>query len=94
MKLNLMSELNEEEFRRLIGIKRQIFKRMIEILSSAETKKKKLGGKIHSVWRIVNFRHFHTYWREYRTFFQHHLMASPFLSDALRQLSASYEFWP
>jgi hypothetical protein len=40
-----MSELNEEDFRRLTGIKRQTFERMIEILSIAEEKKKKLGGK-------------------------------------------------
>jgi hypothetical protein len=70
MKSNLMSDLNEEDFRRLTGIKRQTFERMIEILSFAEEKKKKLGGKPNTLDLEDRLRMALSYWREYRTFFQ------------------------
>lgn len=40
MKFEKISQLNDEEFRRLTGIKRNTFKKMTEILVEAEAKKK------------------------------------------------------
>ena len=65
-----MSELNEEDFRRLTGIKRQTFERMIEILSIAEEKKKKLGGKPNTLGLEARLLMALSYWRESRIFFQ------------------------
>jgi len=40
MKFKQINTLEDEEFRRLTGVKREMFKKMIEILIEAEVKKK------------------------------------------------------
>ncbi len=45
MKFEKINKLGSEEFRRLTGIKRSTFKRMVEILIEEEIKKKARGGK-------------------------------------------------
>ncbi|MBD0391987.1 hypothetical protein IC220_06090 [Wolbachia endosymbiont of Pentalonia nigronervosa] len=45
MRLKKVSRLEDEEFRRLTGVKRSIFGRMTEILIEEEVKKKARGGK-------------------------------------------------
>jgi hypothetical protein len=44
MKYDQIKELGEEKFRRLTGIKRSTFEKMIGILSEADNKKKVRGG--------------------------------------------------
>lgn len=45
MRLKKVSRLEDEEFRRLTGVKRSTFGRMTEILIEEEAKKKARGGK-------------------------------------------------
>jgi hypothetical protein len=45
MRYSLLKGHNEEEFRRLTGIKRATFEKALTILKEAETKKKETGGK-------------------------------------------------
>ncbi len=44
MKYEKIKDYKDEEFRRLSGVKRSTFKKMIEILAEAERKKKIRGG--------------------------------------------------
>ncbi len=61
--------LEAENFRRLTGVKRSTFERMLEILRDAEIKKKHRGGRPSK--RILEDRLLMTleYLREYRTYF-------------------------
>lgn len=45
MKYEQIKELEEEKFRRLTGVKRATFRKMVEILNEAEVKKKARGGR-------------------------------------------------
>jgi hypothetical protein len=45
MKYEKIKAYKDEEFRRLSGVKKSTFKKMIEILKAAEQKKKARGGK-------------------------------------------------
>jgi hypothetical protein len=45
MKYDQIEEFTDEQFRRLTGVKRRTFKKMIEILSEADHKKKTRGGR-------------------------------------------------
>jgi len=45
MKYEKIKNYKDEEFRRLRGVKRSTFKKMIEILEEAQKKKKVRGGK-------------------------------------------------
>ena len=45
MKYDKIKNYKNEEFRRLSGIKKATFARMIAILNEAEQKKKAIGGK-------------------------------------------------
>jgi hypothetical protein len=45
MKYNMIKQYKDEEFRRLTGVKRPTFNKMISILRQAEEKKKASGGK-------------------------------------------------
>jgi hypothetical protein len=49
MKYRALKELKDEEFRRLTGVKRSTFVKMVGILKEAEIKKKALGGKPNSL---------------------------------------------
>ena len=45
MKYRQIKRLEEEEFRRLTGVKRSTFNRMFEILRQADLQKKAKGGR-------------------------------------------------
>jgi transposase len=45
MKYNQIEEFSDEQFRRLTGVKRSTFKKMVEILREADLKKKARGGR-------------------------------------------------
>lgn len=54
MKYDQIKELGQEKFRRLTGVKRSTFDRMIGILTEADKKKKVRGGRKTSfLWKIA-----------------------------------------
>lgn len=73
MKYEEIKTLKPEAFRRLTGVKPQIFSDMIAVLLEAEGRKKKAGrrGKISLEDQLLLSL---SYWREYRT--QFHIAAS------------------
>jgi len=68
-KYQQIEKLNEEEFRRLTGIKKVTFNRMVEIVTEAEKVKKASGGKPNKVSIEGRLLMALEYWREYRTYF-------------------------
>jgi hypothetical protein len=69
MKYEKIVHLKTEEFRRLTGVKKSTFDRMVEILKEAEIIKKAYGGKpnkLHVEDRLLMTLE---YLREYRTYF-------------------------
>jgi hypothetical protein len=69
MKYNSVSTLKDEAFRRLTGVKRPTFKRMIEILQEAHIKKKSKGGRNNTLSIEDMLLMSLEYLREYRTYF-------------------------
>ncbi len=69
MKFEKINKLGSEEFRRLTGIKRSTFKRMVEILIEEEIKKKARGGKPNKQCMEDRLLMALEYLREYRTYF-------------------------
>jgi hypothetical protein len=69
MKYEKIKNYKEEEFRRLSGVKKSTFKRMLEILESAEEKKKSRGGKPNTLAMEDRLLMALEYIREYRTYF-------------------------
>ena len=69
MKYKKIENLKAEEFRRLTGVKRITFEKMVEILRDAEIHKKAQGGKPNKL--LIEDRLLMTleYLREYRTYF-------------------------
>ncbi len=69
MKYKKIENLKAEEFRRLTGVKRITFEKMMEILRDAEIHKKAQGGKPNKL--LIEDRLLMTleYLREYRTYF-------------------------
>ena len=63
------AKLSEKEFRRLIGIRKETFQEMIEVLKSAELKKKAMGGKPNKLNMEDRLLMTLEYLREYRTYF-------------------------
>lgn len=70
MKWEKVKELNDKNFRRITGVKRKTFEKMIEIVSEAERKNKALGGRPNKL--SIENRTLVTleYYREYRTYAQ------------------------
>ena len=68
MKYEKIKNYKDEEFRRLSGVKRSTFKKMIEILADAENKKKIRGGKPNSLPMEESLLMALEYLREYRTY--------------------------
>ena len=62
LKYEQVKILSEEQFRRLTGVKRGTFDRMIKILEEADKNKKKLGMETQLLMALE-------YIREYRTYF-------------------------
>lgn len=80
MRYESLKEFKAEDFRRLTGIKRTTFEKMVEILKEAEKKKKNTGGKPNKL--IVEDRLLMAleYIRDYRTYF--HVAASYQISES------------
>jgi hypothetical protein len=69
MKYDHHKQLKEEDFRRLTGVKKATFTRMIEILQEAEIKQKARGGKRNKLTIEDRLLMALEYLREYRTYF-------------------------
>lgn len=80
MRFEKISRLENEEFRRLTGVKRSTFKRMIEILIEEEVKKKARGGKPNKQCMEDRLLMALEYLREYRTYF--HIAQSYGISES------------
>lgn len=80
MKYTKISHYEDEEFRRLTGVKRATFTKMLEILKEAETKKKAAGGKPNHLAMEDRLLMALEYIREYRTYF--HVASSYGLSES------------
>ena len=81
MKYDQIEEFSDEQFRRLTGVKRSTFKKMIEILREAD-QKKKLQGQLKSRLSIEDqLLMALEYIREYRTYF--HIATSYGVSESV-----------
>ena len=69
MKYNKIEKIKTEEFRRLTGVKRTTFDRMVEILRASEAQKKFQGGKPNKLSIEDRLLMTLEYLREYRTYF-------------------------
>lgn len=69
MRFESISSLSGEEFRRLTGIKRETYEKMLELLSEARSKKKALGGRPNKLSVEDTLLMALEYLREYRTYF-------------------------
>ncbi len=69
MRFETIKGIKNEDFRRLTGIKRVAFNRMVEILSEEEMVKKKAGGKPNKLSIEDRILMTLEYLREYRTYF-------------------------
>jgi len=80
MRYGSLKEFKDEEFRRLTGVRRNTFEKMVGILKEAEKEKKKEGGKPNKL--IIEDRLLMAleYIREYRTYF--HVAASYKVSES------------
>jgi hypothetical protein len=69
MKYPQIQGLEEEKFRRLTGVKRSTFEKMISILNDADIKKKAKGGRKNKLCIEDQLLMALEYIREYRTYF-------------------------
>ncbi len=69
MKYDRIQNMSDEAFRRLTGVKRKTFNRMIEILKEADAQKKKRGGRKNKLIIEDQLLLALEYLREYRTYF-------------------------
>ena len=69
MKYEKAKDLREEEFRRMTGVKRTTFDKMVGILKEAEAHKKVQGGKPNILRMEDRLLMTLEYLREYRTYF-------------------------
>jgi Helix-turn-helix of DDE superfamily endonuclease len=69
MKYDQIKNLPEEQFRRLTGVKRKTFEKMIEILQEADQRKKVHGGRKNKLSIENQLLMALEYIREYRTYF-------------------------
>ena len=75
-----IKNLREEDFKRLTGVKRQTFNKMVEILKEAEKIKKKQGGKPNKLSIEDMLLMTLEYLREYRTYY--HIATSRGLNES------------
>jgi hypothetical protein len=68
MKSENMNKLNDEQFRRITGVKRTTFAKMLEILQVAEIIRRSKGGPKPSLTLTEMLLASLEYWREYRTY--------------------------
>ena len=69
MKYEQIQRLGDEKFRRLTGVKRSTFEKMIAILTEANKKKKSKGGRNNKLTIEDQLLCALEYIREYRTYF-------------------------
>ncbi len=69
MKWDEIKNLDEESFRRLTGVKKPTFKKMVELLEVAQQKKKSRGGRPNKLSIELMLLMTLEYLREYRTYF-------------------------
>lgn len=69
MKYESIKDLNDERFRRLTGVKKKSFLKMIDILTEADFNKKKRGGRRNKLSIEDRLLMALEYIREYRTYF-------------------------
>ncbi len=69
MKYKTLDGFKDEDFRRLIGVKRLTLEKMVSILKEAEIKKKVLGGKPNILRMEDRLLMALEYIREYRKYF-------------------------
>ena len=81
MKYDQIEEFSGEQFRRLTGVKRSTFKRMVEILGEADEKKKARGGRKSRLSVEDQLLMALEYIREYRTYF--HIATSYGVSESV-----------
>ena len=74
MKYENIRSYGEEQFRRVTGVKRSTFERMLEILASNQKKKLWQGGRKPKLTLEEMLLAALEYWREYRTYI--HIAAS------------------
>ncbi len=79
MRYEAVKELDAEGFKRLTGVRPEVFGQMVEVLRGAETEKKKAGrpSKLCLEDKLLLTL---SYWREYRT--QFHIAASYALHES------------
>ena len=80
MKYEQIKELDDEKFRRLTGVKKATFYKMVDILKEAEIKKKARGGRKNKLSIESRLLMTLEYIREYRTYF--HVSQSYGLSES------------
>ena len=79
MKYNQIKELREGEFRRLTGLKKPTFSKMVDILRQADRDKKSKGGRKNKLIIEDQLPMTLEYLREYRTYF--HIGQSYWISE-------------
>ena len=80
MRYDGLKDFNDEEFRRLTGVMRKTFEKMVNILKEEELKKKAAGGKPNNLKMEDRVLMALEYMREYRTYF--HIGASYGISES------------
>ncbi len=81
MKYDQIEEFSDEQFRRLTGVKKSTFKKMVEILREADQKKKTRGGRKSRLSIEDRLLMALEYIREYRTYF--HIATSYGVSESV-----------
>lgn len=69
MRYKQLKELSDEKFRRLTGVKKVTFQKMLDILKEADGKKKSQGGRKNKLYLEDQLLMALEYIREYRTYF-------------------------
>lgn len=80
MKYDQIKDLGGEQFRRLTGVKRPTFDKMVEILREADKEKKSRGGRKNKLGIEDQLLMALEYLREYRTYF--HISKSYGISES------------
>jgi hypothetical protein len=88
MKYETMNEYSETKFRRITGVKRQTFAKMLEILQLAHAEKHKRRGRKPKLCMEDRLLAALEYWREYRTYA--HIGASFGLDESNMQRSIKW----
>jgi len=68
MKYELITKYSDENFRRITGVKRETFKKMLIILNAAHKEKHRRRGRNPSLSMENRLLAALEYWREYRTY--------------------------